>query len=845
MIGGPGTPALACRALSILVQPAPCARRAGTGPGQAVRNETLQAGEHGPPAGSGRLAPPLRAAAVILLGFVLAYRPLVSGMVYALAPSATFGALLLTAGLLWLLSELVDGRLRVRIGLPGGLFVAFMAAGLASALRSPHRAAGLEWCLAFGTYGLTGFLVVQLADGRAERRFLLGCVLATGAALAVYGIYHRAFYVPALLRWYEQDPAGFMAVLGAESSLAGAVASRVGGTRAYGSFVTANQFAGFLALTLLPLLGFLLAVRRRAARTALGAALLAGVTALWLARSRGGTAAFAFGLVTFALLSGCGRVGRLRRWICIAVTVLAVAGVVGLASGLLRPPASLRVRLDYWRVSSRIALAHPALGAGPGTWADRYTALKEPEYEETRSAHSAYLHVWAENGTVGLTLLLACCAALLLNIMRGRSRSGEGPADAADGRWLIRAGLIAAAVAWAFHAAVLRGFHPPQHGMPAWPAAQWAWPYLLSYAAWAATFVALNARTGKGGMRLPACGVLAGLAAFLLHSAAEFTLRVPAIGASAVALAVLLAMEASPSRRRHLNLGVAASAALMLACAAAVTLWTVLIVGRVLDGSIARTEADAARTALARRDLAPADASATAGQVTDHLRRACRAVPWDDEARRRLGDWLLWLAGPDDAAADEALSAAERAVAINPLAAANWRLLGDARTHKGDLAGAATAYARARDRHPSLPLAWLTWAAAAERAGQERAVVCAGYERALELLPRQYHRRNRIPGPPRALTAFWRMATGAPADAPLLDVAVDLARRRGVSIPADAAGSEKVRLALGDLPGARALADAWDGLGAPERDKRLWRLAAERLWLWAVEENLARCTGGS
>ncbi|MHC4789512.1 MAG: hypothetical protein ACYS8K_09970, partial [Planctomycetota bacterium] len=257
------------------------------------------------------LAAGLRGASLCLVGLTVLYRPMVSGLGPAAASTALFGLLLLGALLLWISSELAAGRLRLRFGRSGLALTAFLAATALSSARAEDWFAALQWWLLIGTYGLTAFLVLQLATAEPEGRFLLSCLLATAVALAAYALWHYALYMPALRKWLELEPELVRAAAGVPADMAEDLRARVAADRAYGSFLTPNQLAGFLAIAAFPLAG-LAAARWRRWRTATGparrplgaaaltaAALLPLVLALALTRSKGGWTAFLCGMVVF------------------------------------------------------------------------------------------------------------------------------------------------------------------------------------------------------------------------------------------------------------------------------------------------------------------------------------------------------------------------------------------------------------------------------------------------------------------------------------------------------------------------------------------------------------------
>jgi len=109
---------------------------------------------------------------------------------------------------------------------------------------------------------------------------------------------------------------------------------------------------------------------------------------------------------------------------------------VGAAGGLARPAvmtvAGSRLTLDSFgrtgaaRAAVRMVAAHPWIGVGPGRarffWVD-----PGGHGFVARYAHDEYLQLLAELGFVGLTILLALLAALILVLARGRRAAPEVP----------------------------------------------------------------------------------------------------------------------------------------------------------------------------------------------------------------------------------------------------------------------------------------------------------------------------------------------------------------------------------------------------------------------------------
>ncbi|MHC4481860.1 MAG: O-antigen ligase family protein, partial [Planctomycetota bacterium] len=552
----------------------------------------------------------------------------------------------------------MGGRLRVRFGWPGIIFAALLGAALVSSLRAENWFAGLRWCLLLATYGLTAFLVLQVCSARLERGFLVSCLLATAVALAAYSVWHHVLYMPALRRWLALEPAAFRAALAAGAPLARDLEARVAADRLYGSFVTPNQLASFLVIAVFPLLALATGPFRmwrqdrhlgkggKAARAFGTAASLLMLVALFGTGSRGGVAALLFGAAILLRR-------HWRKLLAVAViggVLAAVAYGTGVVPARGRIAGSLGVRLGYWNTSLQIARERPAFGVGPGSWAEWYAMRKQPEFEETRDAHSLYLQLLAESGAVGLALWLALWAGVFSCAFKGAGRTVSAEPEAGGAcrggrsgarRSLRVAGLGMAALALGFDYAAVGTFLPPRH-VPAWLAAAPWLPYALVYAAWAASFLALFGAKRAWGAVLSPWALVAALAAFLLHSGAEFTLVVPAIGGTVAVFGALLLSTGDLPRRREFRLTPAVAALVFAASAAVVVLWAAVPTRRVLAAVISRQSAESMQAELGERGRIAARGRLE--KVTEELRQACVAVPWDGDSWRDLGAWHLALA---------------------------------------------------------------------------------------------------------------------------------------------------------------------------------------------------------
>ena len=476
-------------------------------------------------------------------------------------------------------------------------------------------------------------------------------------------------------------------------------------------------------------------------------------------------------------------VRRRPRTSAAVAVLLVITVVVGMAAGVLPGPRrfvrSFGVRVGYWRTGLAIARERPLLGAGPGCWPEWYAMYKQPEFEETQAAHSAYVQTLAETGAAGLLAWVMFLAAVVRAARRrGPEAEQRDPPPEADGMRgvLAMAAPVVVAVILLGDYVLMGTFVPPPY-VPDWlEAAPWL-PTLLVCAVWAAAFLALFGARGGVGARVPAWALWGGVAGFLFHSAGEFTLRVPALGTAAAVLCTLLLAR---PECRGVRLRPMAGGLLLATAAGVVVFWMAVPLPRAVEAAISAAEARQSRDMLlggAGRRLLPREMRAHVTRATDAYRRACAAMPWDDRAWHARAEWALGLAAGtgDPGYLAEASEAAQRAVDANPLSSTNWALLGQVREAAGDAQEAASAYERAAELHPSLPKAWYRYGRAAERAGADAMEVLTAYQRAQGLMSGQYHERNRVLGTEREFRAFWREVRGTEPPAEIPHAASDLA----------------------------------------------------------------------
>ena len=246
-----------------------------------------------------------------------------------------------------------------------------------------------------------------------------------------------------------------------------------------GCFISSNQFANFLVLTIpVAVAAWLHLTRGRlhiAMRVAVATAILAA--AVWttgvVAKSRAGTGALLFACVVLVNLVVDGRwTRRLAEAASVAAVAAAVllcgvlygafGGVVGwFPAGLQSHVAALvnDPRVTAARVAIRMFWASPLLGTGLDTFSAVYPRF-QPGDITLLYAHNDYAQLLAESGVVGSALAIGIGCALLV---RGHRFYWRVPPAAR----LLEAGPWAAVAGLAFHAAFDWNMHVPANALAA------------------------------------------------------------------------------------------------------------------------------------------------------------------------------------------------------------------------------------------------------------------------------------------------------------------------------------------------------------------------------------------
>ena len=333
------------------------------------------------------------------------------------------------------------------------------AAGEAWQPLAQDRSGALEASLKGALY-LAAFLVARrVARSPSHARWLLLLLLGVGAFEAFYGLVEQFAGEGRILGW--QKPAGVVK------------------NRASGTWVNPNHYAGFMAMVsclglALALLGgawreeegerreqpevtpwqrFVLAVTHPGApkRLLLGLAVLAALAGLLGSASRGGFLALVGGAALVSALALRERRGR-------AAALAGIAALVGLSTWLAADklqvvlhrlateqaemPADLSApsRLAFARATLSMALEHPLVGVGAGSFEGAFPRYYAQPAMVVDHAHCDWAQLLAELGVVGWGALVVGVALLAREVWRAAPAE-----DAAERRALGRAALLGVA----------------------------------------------------------------------------------------------------------------------------------------------------------------------------------------------------------------------------------------------------------------------------------------------------------------------------------------------------------------------------------------------------------------
>jgi O-antigen ligase len=96
------------------------------------------------------------------------------------------------------------------------------------------------------------------------------------------------------------------------------------------------------------------------------------------------------------------------------------------AGSIKKQEVSVGTRIAYWQAAFRIAMKHPMLGTGPGTFSVPYSQIKRPEDDFARLCHNDYLEQASDSGVPGFVIFSSMIFVFLSFLYRYHVRNLRG-----------------------------------------------------------------------------------------------------------------------------------------------------------------------------------------------------------------------------------------------------------------------------------------------------------------------------------------------------------------------------------------------------------------------------------
>ena len=360
----------------------------------------------------------------------------------------------LVAGAMALFLVVAASGIPIRYNQAHLALAAFCAISLGAVTTSVWRVGSLLEVVLVAGY-LIIFLTATNVVGKGRLR-LAGHLLVGGTTLVTTGaLYAHTIGYDRQIR--ELAAAG-------NAGLARQLANMI--DRAFGSFPSANSFAGFLVLIIPVAVGLFLYEHDLKLRIWLGAAITMMTVALYLTYSKGGLIALAVGVAVMlygglTVRKGIRSPGRLVVPLLLTVGVLVYIFWTFFGFNAIAAIGNVSGRVELWRGAWRMFLDRPWLGVGPGNFGTEFTRYQAGAVF-SNYAHNTYLQVAVEQGVLGLIAFLATMAAVLAWSWR-RVRENQG-----GGQTLLRLGLVGGLAAFIVHNAVDYTWYIPGVAVSFW-----------------------------------------------------------------------------------------------------------------------------------------------------------------------------------------------------------------------------------------------------------------------------------------------------------------------------------------------------------------------------------------
>jgi putative inorganic carbon (HCO3(-)) transporter len=333
-----------------------------------------------------------------------------------------------------------------------GLFIALILLLLISTFHSInyHRSRGFLFL--FLSYTLIFFLLQNIKIDTTALNIFYKSIFVVTILIAIYGFYQYFFGFGFLLKQLSSikdiDPAQIIDIQ-----------KRLEDRRIFSTFALPTSFGGFLAIVM-PLVAAKIYSNWHHKKKRLFfyiPLLVIYFSAMIATGSFGALVSLVSGaLLTFLLLFyNREEFKRFFLYIFALAVVLALSLFIlahfrGFALWDLKAPTNpIVLRLDNWKVASKIAVDYPVLGAGLGSYGVLYPEYMTMEKSKTQFAHNTPLQLAGEIGWLGTIVIFLLFLLLLYSLIKHIKRALGKPAS--NDLLITKSALLVSSLTFAIH----------------------------------------------------------------------------------------------------------------------------------------------------------------------------------------------------------------------------------------------------------------------------------------------------------------------------------------------------------------------------------------------------------
>ena len=348
-------------------------------------------------------------------------------------------------------------RTHSAILLPAGLLLLATLAGLIKTSEIDHALLFVWHILSVFSFLLSVYIHTTIFP--ECKQFFLACIVFGAMLSMISGLFQVS-------SGFDETKEFAIQLARAEGrQLSPSMQDRLSQTRAFATFTYPNSYAAHLILAIPIVLACIWHWSCRVDPPLVSQIIFTGLAAivstctLYFTGSRGAILALALAIGLFALLNRhqigqwAKRRNRTAMTLILGISLLAL--FLLLSAFRERTLASASARFDYYTSAIKMFLYHPFAGVGLGEFFTHHLRLKPLNAEETRLAHSLFLHFLSQCGILGGigAVYFLVQPFLIRHAVKRRHLKAESPT-------LLNAVLVGC-LAWNFHALTDFNVHIP------------------------------------------------------------------------------------------------------------------------------------------------------------------------------------------------------------------------------------------------------------------------------------------------------------------------------------------------------------------------------------------------